>query len=749
MSVPFRFLLLFTLGGATCLAAVPPAASRAVAVPTTAEFQARLIEDLRAGVRRSHQDLVRARQSPKKRPDRGYSWTLSAMVNLHRRTGEAQLLAWTKEDLLWMVDNSRNAAGEAVPLLTSFRNVAPFCEAFEYLVRQGLLDEAEKSRVAAQLAASMATHYGYTDFGPQNRGLIDGIGFLYAARVAPDARDAALWVRYGKALVADSLNAWSMEDASIYQPFWLTYSLVLAELEGREREHLGKITTRFYFEHTQQLQMPNGLLPDWGDGDWTHNWAWSVANLVRAGSHGHEGRYLETARRLYEASTAFWGGVSGDSLYCIGLAVRWLDPAVAFEPFRQDQSHEVVDDLVSKKITFRGARGAYTLLNYRDEGPYARHARDYLNAELDAYQEKPHHGHADENSIAALVADGTVLLADGGYRSSPDRGWRADVYHNRIVARTGRPYPGDLFDYLKQDIAYHAVQTEKIHFGNFGSLDYSRTRLVDAERGYTGDRIILFAPESGLHIVVDSLLIDVAGPKIFGNLWHPDQVRSKGDNYVVSWPERIPVRTESWPNPHTQDLLIQFLGNRDKLTETKEIERRYNRSTAFYQTLNAYFFKGQRLLFVTVLRPHAAGTFSPEMLADVQLMPTEHDDNRTLGLTFSLGGDKVTVGLKLDQTIGLTNLRGRPMFDFRTGAVSYGALRTDADFAFVRQHQDGRREVGLMYGSAVEFGGETLFDLPLNGDQMYQGVGTFQVKEIKDKMPRDHFMVPARPVTGK
>jgi len=713
-------------------------------LPSTADFARRLTGDLRVAVTKAHEALAKSRGAGKARADEGYVWNLSAMVNLYARTGEEPFLAWAKEDLLGLVKSALDHAGEPTPFLTHFRTLPPFLDAYVFLKARGAFSAAEIRQVDAQIAASVATHYDYADFGPQNRGLIDGVAFLYAANAVPSAPDVERWRRYGEALVADSENHWSIEDASIYEPFWLTYTLVLAELQNRVGEHMKAITTRFHFDYTKALLMPDGLLPDWGDGDWTLNWTWSVANLVRAGSYEHDGEYLTTAYRLYEGNMAYYKQLDADSVYCIGLALRWLDTAIPLQSFALEKSAEVIDDLVSKKIVFRSTHGDYGMINYRDEGPYARYSRDYLNAELDAYQEKPHHGHADENSFALLMADSTVLLADGGYRTTYDHGWRADFYHNRVVARTGRALPGDVFDYIKQDVAYHEVQTEKIHFGNFGSLDYLRTRLVDAERGYTGDRIVLFAPESSLYLVVDSIMIDVAGPKIFCNTWYPDNIIQAGEDYVVSWPEKIAIRKEYWPNEHRKELLIQFIDNRYKVIRTKEIERRYNPSKAFFQYVQNYFFKGQRLTFVTVLRPLAPGSFCREILGDVTVIKNEYDDNRTLGLRFSLNGEPVTVGLKLDQTIGLTNLRGRPMFDFRTGAVSYGDLRTDADFSFVRQRSDGSKEVGFVYGSALEFAGQTLFDMPLNHD-MYQGIDDFRLPEIKDKIPRDHFIVPCNP----
>ena len=709
----------------------------------TGSFQARLRSDLRRDLERHHVAAAGERARDVKPADFYYPYLLAGLVSLHAQTGEAALLAWAREDVLWMTRASRDASGRVLPFVgDSFRFLPSFCEAYLYLKARGALTAKEAAEVAAMLVASAEARLGLSDFGAQNRGLIRGAELLFCARAVPDAPNVARWRRHGEALVYDSLNGWPVEDASFYGPFWLHYVLLLSEMRDELAERMKLITTRYYFDLSRALLMPNGFLPDWGDGDWTHGWMFSVANLVLAGSHYHDGTYLEAARRLYEANHEFTKDLTAEAIGGLGLALRWLNPAVPLAPLAQNKSAEAVEDLVAKKIVFRGGADTYAMFNYRDAGPYGRLTRDYQAAQLWAPEEKPHHGHADENSFTMLAQAGTVLLADGGYRASRTHGYRADVFHNRIVARTGFPAEGDVFAYLCSDTTYHEVQTEKIHFGTFGSLDYARTRLVDGERGYTGDRITLFAPESGLTIVVDSLLIERAGPKVFCNTWHPDRLLEQGDNWVLSHPEKIAVRTAAWPNPPTRDLLIQFVGNRDKVAQTRELDRRYNPSQAFFQYLKNSFFKGQRLTFVTVLRPVLIGGFDPKMLADVQLLPAGHDDGRTLGLHFTLGGEALTVGLKLDQTLGLTNLRGRPMFDLATGTVEYGALRTDADFAFVRERRDGTREFGFQYATALAYAGTTFFKLPI-WEKMYQGPDDFAVPDRRDKMPRWHEIVAA------
>jgi hypothetical protein len=645
--------------------------------PETKAFEQQLIRDLGRSLEASHSVMARARQAGQKRADRGYSYVLAAMTALHSRTGDTKLLDWARDDMLWMVESAIEN-GKVRPFIDSFRNLQPFCEAYSYLRDQHRLSAREQKRIEEQIRLSAATHYDYTDWGAHNRASVDGASFLWAAKVMPGDADAAKWRGYGDALLYDSWGKWSIEDASIYNPFWLFYVMTGAEATGRVEELMGLVTTRYYFDFYSRLLMPNGMVPDWGDGDWTHQWHWFMADMVRGGSYYRNGKNLYFAWRLYNY---YMGSASrgkpaagrvervggpllvGDAAYCVGAALRWLDASVPIVPYEITKSEEIVDDVISKKIVFRnheGERSSYAMLNYRDQGPYARYQRDYQNQQLAAVEEKPHHGHADENAIDVLMDHGTVLLHDGGYRRNiGEDGWRADLFHNRVVARVGWPGNGDVVGYLSQNRDYNAVQTEKIHFGNFGSLDYSRARIVDGQTGYTGDRIILFAVETGMYIVVDSILIDRPGHKVFVNMWHPDQVLKQGENYTVSWPSRVAIRQEYWPNEHNRDLLIEFLGNRDKIGGTKEITRRFNPSKAFFQYMAGYFFTGQRLTFVTVLRPHEPGMYSDAMLNQVRIIPGSDREFRSLGLSFDINGRPVTVGLKLDQNIGLTNYRGR------------------------------------------------------------------------------------------
>lgn len=80
------------------------------------------------------------------------------------------------------------------------------------------------------------------------------------------------------------------------------------------------------------------------------------------------------------------------------------------------------------------------LLNYNDEGETGWYYKEHLRNTLMVTAEKMHHGHADENSIIVLIKNGAFLLHDGSYREAlPNGAYRADIYHNRLIVRKGRP----------------------------------------------------------------------------------------------------------------------------------------------------------------------------------------------------------------------------------------------------------------------------------------------------------------------
>ncbi len=147
--------------------------------------------------------MARAKHSGRKRAERGYADILAGMTPLHSQTGDAKLLDWAREDMLWMVDSAIEN-GHTRPFIDSFRNLQPFCEAYFYLREHSHFSETEQKKIENQIRASVHTHYDYTDWGAQNRASVDLASFLWAAKTVPNDPDVKKWRRYGDALLYDS-----------------------------------------------------------------------------------------------------------------------------------------------------------------------------------------------------------------------------------------------------------------------------------------------------------------------------------------------------------------------------------------------------------------------------------------------------------------------------------------------------------------------------------------------------------------
>ncbi len=174
----------------------------------TASFQAQLRSDLRRDLERHHVGAAGERAKNVKPADYYYPYLLAGLINLHAQTGEATLLTWAKEDVMWMIRLSRDQSGRVLPFAgESFRFLPSFCEAFLYLKAHGALTAEETAQIVAMLTVSADARLSIADFGAQNRALIRGAELLFCAHAVPDAANLADWQRHGEAMVYDSLMA--------------------------------------------------------------------------------------------------------------------------------------------------------------------------------------------------------------------------------------------------------------------------------------------------------------------------------------------------------------------------------------------------------------------------------------------------------------------------------------------------------------------------------------------------------------
>jgi hypothetical protein len=437
--------------------------------------------------------------------------------------------------------------------------------------------------------------------------------------------------------------------------------------------------------------------PEWG----AHNRAMLRAESLYYGalalaSHPRAARWKQLAATLAADSLRQWEveDASGYSaVFNVGASVgsafadacRWADDSIT--PRQPTSlSREVLDDVVGKKVVFRTGwepTSTFLLLNYRDEGDGGWLHRDYLRRTISVEEEKMHHGHADENSVALLMSGGSVLLRDGGYRPGLPSGewgaWRADYFHNRVVARKNkRDRNQSVFEFLRNSGAYRPVATQKVDFLKFTDVDVSRTRVTDAELGYRWDRVITHVKAGDYFVVVDGIKALRPDYFTFTNLWHTRKILSQGAGYFDTAYDR--VGNEALPD--AKSLLIHFPENGGgKQAGTYAEQRHFQDETAIYQTVSSHYEPGQMEVFVTVLIPHAKGEDLAARVRQVRLMKVDKFP-AAVGVEVDEGERKHALCVKLDWEMDLTGGGTGPRYVYERGRVRYGDFETDASFLF-------------------------------------------------------------------
>jgi hypothetical protein len=591
-----------------------------------------------------------------------------------------------------------------LPTLTNFFDLPVFAEAYGRIKGSAAVSSEQRQHIERSIAESADFVFSYPEWGPMNRAILRAEGLAQAARALPDHPDAPVWRKMAKVLASDSWGRWEEEDAQIYHPIWL-YSLVrYADCIG-EAETVGgsgvgeagavgddtlfeQLTVRYYFDYFLQLLAPTGTLPDFGDGRWNGNWMLYAALFERAAAEYKRPDFRWAASRIYNAMTAEYGTDLGARRGLILTdMVRWTDDSIKPEAPAAARSREVLEDLLGKKIVFRsgwGSEDTYLMLNYRDEGPYARVPRDFLRNTIPVEEEKMHHGHSDENSICLLMNKGSVLLSDAGYRdympSGPYGAYREDYFHNRLVVRKdkrGREQP--LFEFLRGMGSYNPVVTEKIDFFNFEGADVSRTRLVDARLGYEWDRVIVYIREATVFVVFDIVKTLREDYFTLANLWHGQKALVEGDHHFVTCTDSIDERELS----KKQALLIHFVETGKGTCGTFPIMRNRREETAVYQAVSSHYPAGRVETFTTVLTPIDRGAAVAPLVAAVA--PLERLPGRNgVGVRIAAGGAVHFVGVKTDLVREILTENVRPRYTFDSGRVRYGPFETDASVLHAR-----------------------------------------------------------------
>ncbi|HEX9973442.1 MAG TPA: hypothetical protein VGD14_15325, partial [bacterium] len=418
---------------------------------------------------------------------------------LYQVTGERKYAEHTRDVLLNM------PSGDAYYIVVALNQIK----------NSGIISKNDLAIIEKKILDSADGAYLYwVEWGTMNhatQGLVNSL--VAAMKYFPNHPDYEKWNQKLEINVSANWGLWSIEDAQIYIPAWIKPMMQYAELMRVEDDYYAMPMTKFYFDYLVQLMTPGGQIAEFGDGRYGrgYTWDWMIPVLEKGASVYRDGKMKWAAHRIFEAHVKELGHVPRAD---ICDAYDWADDSIQ-EVVPTDPSRLVLEDYVGKKIVFRSGwdkNATYLFLNFLDDPPFGIDGKEQLITTINVETEKNHHGHADENAINLLMKDGSILLYDSGYRENASTGphgeFRADVFHNKLVARSGLANPDDrMMPFLMDDGRYKFVQTKLMHFRRFKEIDISRTRLTDQELGYQWDRLINYLKGREWFVIFDIVKI--------------------------------------------------------------------------------------------------------------------------------------------------------------------------------------------------------------------------------------------------
>jgi len=613
-----------------------------------------------------------------------------------------------------------------VPALPDFFVVMRFVRAYDTLHRLGKLTAAEASAVESLVAHSMDYLLQTSEWGTMNRTMLRAESLAWAVRAMKTHPRAAAYEAQRRALGDDNWGNWQIEDATIYHGVWLYALLGYADALGRT-DDLFKTPEFYYYTHYfLNLMSPAGMVPDFGDAQWASNWAHFLVFFETAASRLNEPTMKWAAQTMAAKFVDFKNPTSA-GLGCYLLdAYRWGRDDVAATP-PTALSAEVMEDVQGKKVVFRNGwkpDSTYLLLNYRDEGDGGLNFRDYLRDSIPVEEEKMTHGHADENSIVLLMAGGSVLLHDGGYRdympSGPFGAYRQDYFHNRLVVRpekifmgqeagqqrysTKDPVPAQpLFEFMRDAGSYRPIRTKKVDFLALPEFDYSRTRLIDDGWGYDADRVVVYVKDPEMFVVFDVFKSRTEEFFTLANLWHTRQILEKGEH----WYDTVYDAIGAEKLPTDRRLLIFFPQTHYRLEGVQPLKRHYQDEQAIYQMTASHFEPTHTAGFVTVLIPHGKDEMPAALVSRVGNVETVPEQTG-MAVRIESGGRVITVGVKNDLRMDIARDWRRPRYVYEKGKIRYGSLETDGDLVFASEEK-GELSYTIVNMTRAQWGEQVIF----------------------------------------
>lgn len=595
-----------------------------------------------------------------------------------------------------------------------------FLMSYYELNKENLFTEEERDYCKKAALRSIVPLSEYTDWGPQNRGMIKGTNLLLAGHCFPEDEKADERKKLGKILCSQSLGKWSIEDAQVYIPIWLSEIILYNEVFGSD-EYYKKPTVYFYFDYIRNLMAPNGMIPEFGDGRFLNSLEAFIFCLEKGAAVYRDGKmryaaskllnYLFTLQQEYDTNL---GNVA-----FLASALIWCDESVTQEKYTFE-SGEILDDIIGKKYRLCNdceKDSRYLFFNYRDEGDYAYLAREYMRNTIVVENEKMHHGHSDENSIALLMAEDSLLLRDGGYREMDQISedflpgtYRSDFYHNKMLVRNGCiPADVNFIDFCSAEEVYNPVRTEKIFVETFDYCDAARTRVYDEKHQVDCDRTIVYLKKEGIYLVLDSVTARKDGDYTFGPVFYGEEITGSKGNYFSRNYENAcdqPL-VKHYKNPQNYMLNIVFPEQSFQFGQ-RTLRRNYHKETGLFQTYSGFMKKDQTIHMVTLLNP-------VRVQSDAQDIKVKHILGSSNGISVELETREGihTFAFKDRTNNGYEKGIRKPNYIFENTAVRYKDLYTDALFTHLFEESNSESVAyELIHFTRAEYKNKLLWQVP-------------------------------------
>ena len=649
--------------------------------------------------------------------------------------------------------------GAGVPALPDFFTAMRYIRAYDTLNRFKLFDPQEQATIEETISESMAYLLRTQEWGPMNRTALRAETLAWAVRALPHHPQTEVWEMQRKAMGDDNWGNWEIEDATIYHAVWLYALLGYADVMGRLDELLKTPEMYYYAQYFLHLMCPANMIPDFGDANWLSNWNRFLVYFEAAAAFYQDPQLKWAATTIAKTFIDFDNPTSVGLGYLLLDCYRWGDDTLVPAP-PHSLSKEVMEDVQGKKIVFRDGwetLSTYCLLNYRDEGDGGLNFRDYLRDTIPVEEEKMTHGHADENSIVLLMAGGSVLLRDGGYRdympSGPFGAYRQDYFHNRLCVRPEKIWMGqkqgeyrysirdaipgqDVLDFLHNAGSYRIVRTQKVDFLALDDFDYSRTRLIDDKMGYEWDRIISYIKEPTIFVVFDVFKSRREDYFTLCNLWHTRKIVTQGEH----WYDTVYDRIQSRELPTDNHLLLVFPKTSNTLEGVEKEIRHYQEELVIHQTMAQHFELGETKGFVTVLVPHSSN-IPPKDIA-IRISPLQiQPEGAGLGVQITAGGKLYTTAVKTDLRRDISRDFRRPRYTYEAGRLNFGHFETNGDF-FLAAENGNTLDYTVVNLTKVVYKNKILFEakpsvygLAFDAGQDRPGVG--KLRYWRDSIPQD------------